>query len=136
MKSTINISCEKAQLKEIRDFVSTSLSERLLDEVELNNLILAVDEVCSNLIIHSHDCNPNETFELSINIKTNRQIIFEIRDEDTGFDISKYKEPSMEQIIKEKRKGGLGLILVRKIMDDVQFKSESGFCVCRLIKNI
>ncbi len=34
----------------------------------------------------------------------------------------------------EKRKGGLGIILVKKIMDEIEFESENGTNTCRLIK--
>ncbi|HAZ24758.1 MAG TPA: anti-sigma factor, partial [Algoriphagus sp.] len=37
-------------------------------------------------------------------------------------------------VISEKRKGGLGIILVRKIMDEIEFESDRGINTCRLIK--
>lgn len=126
--------CSKQKLKEIRDFVTAVLQKYHLSDVETNNLVLAVDEICANLIIHSHDCNPSEYIELLINVKENEGITFEIYDYGIGFNPNRYQEPSLKEIVKEKKKGGIGLMLVKRIMDDVEFKSDSRQNVCRLYK--
>jgi len=101
-------------------------------------LILAVDEVCANLIIHSHNCNDHESFDLLIKIDQNKGITFDIIDNGIGFNIAKYKEPSLSEIIKSKKKGGVGLMLVRRIMDDVEYKCDThkNICVLRLFKKM
>ena len=70
-------------------------------------------------MIHSHQCNPKKCIELLVNIEDD-EIIFEIRDTGNGFNYKEYKEPSIEEIIIEKKKGGLGLMLVRRIMDHIE----------------
>jgi len=135
MTKKLKISCSKDNLKNIRDFVIRELSNEGLDDVEMNNIVLAVDEVSANLIIHSHACNPNDYFDLIIKkIKTG--ITFEFVDHGVGFDIQNYETPSISEIVKMKKKGGVGLILVRKIMDDIKFQNDGNKCVCRLFKKI
>ncbi len=125
----------KEKLRDIRMFVSDSLRHHALPDVQISTLVLAVDEVCANLIIHSHKCNPKEYIEISITIDTHT-IVFDIIDNGAGFDISSYSEPSLGEIVKKKRKGGLGLILVRKIMDKIEMINEDNQNICRLVKNI
>jgi len=125
----------KEKLRDIRMFVSESLKNHALPDVQISTLVLAVDEVCANLIIHSHKCNPKENIEISINIDADT-IVFDIIDNGAGFDISSYSEPSLGEIVKKKRKGGLGLILVRKIMDKIEMINEDNQNICRLVKNI
>lgn len=125
----------KEKLRDIRMFVSESLKNHTLPDVQISTLVLAVDEVCANLIIHSHKCNPKENIEISITIDADT-IVFDIIDDGTGFDISSYSEPSLGEIVKKKRKGGLGLILVRKIMDKIEMITEDSQNICRLVKNI
>jgi serine/threonine-protein kinase RsbW len=112
------------------------LQEYPIPEIEINKLVLAVDEICANLMIHSHDCNPKESIELLIHVNENDGITFEITDQGIGFNTSKYKEPSLQEIVREKKKGGLGLMLVKRIMDQVEFKNDSNHNVCRLYKRI
>ena len=125
----------KEKLRDIRMFVSKSLKNHALPDVQISTLVLAVDEVCANLIIHSHKCNPKENIEISITIDADT-IVFDIIDNGAGFDISSYNEPSLGEIVKKKRKGGLGLILVRKIMDKIEMITEDNQNICRLVKNI
>lgn len=136
MNYRYKVPCKKEKLKEIRSFVSKVLHKHSISEVQISTLVLAVDEVCANLIIHSHKCNPDDHIELSITIDDGQIITFDIIDEGDAFDISRYKEPSLGEIIKKKRKGGIGLILVRKIMDDIKLiPKEDGHNICRLTKN-
>ncbi len=130
------VSCIRDNLKLIREFVLTVLKSLTLNEIELNQLVLAVDEVCSNLIIHSHQCNPESSIEIIIQ-SFPEYILFEIIDQDTdGFDISQYQNPSINKIVKDRRKGGVGLILVHKIMDRVEVVQESSQNIWRLGKQI
>jgi len=129
------ISCQKSRLFEIRKFLSGILSGKGLSEVDINSIILAVDEMCANIIIHTHNCNPKESIELSIDIQTDG-IVFEIEDKGTGFDISKYQEPSIADIIHNRKKGGLGLILVRRIMDEIKLVKNNNHNIYRLYKKI
>ena len=136
MKYKFTSKCSKDKLKEIRLFVSDILDRYGIPEVKKNELVLAVDEVCANLIIHSHNCNESEHFDLVVQVKENSGITFDIIDKGIGFNIQKYQEPKLQEIIKRKRKGGVGLILVRRIMDKIEFKHESKGNVCRLFKKI
>ena len=132
-----NCQCSKEKLKKIREFVSEVLHKYNLTEVKINELVLAVDEVCANLIIHSHNCNPQESFEIKINVNKKEGITFYIIDDGKiGFNLNQYKEPSINELIKKQKKGGVGLILVKRIMDDIQFKCSPERNVCRLFKKL
>ena len=98
-------------------------------------MVLAVDEVCANLMIHSHKCNPKETIELFIDVQS-QEVIFEIKDTGNGFNLNNYQEPTIKEIVVEKKKGGLGLMLVNRIMDKVEFIKNDDSNVCRLKKKI
>lgn len=134
MKYNLKISCAKSNLPDIRVFVADILEKHSYPEIEAHKLVLAVDEVCANLIIHANNCNPDESLSLSILYNKNKSIIFEITDKGIGFDMNKYKEPTLHELVDSKRKGGLGLMLVKRIMDKIEFKSEKNSNICRLIK--
>ena len=127
------IPCQKSRLGEIRKFLNGLLSEQNISEVDINSLILAVDEMCANIIIHTHNCNPEESIELSVDIQTDG-ITFEIEEKGSGFDINQYQEPSLKDIITKKKKGGLCLILVRRIMDEIQLIRDNNRNIYRLYK--
>lgn len=130
------IGCSIENLKGVRDFVRTSLKQHGVSDIEISEIVLAIDEMCSNLMIHAHHCNPDELFELHVQINQNEPVVFEIIDDGTVFDINQFSEPAITNIIHEKRKGGLGIRLVKSIMDKIEYQNRSGRNVCRLVKTV
>jgi serine/threonine-protein kinase RsbW len=129
-------SCHAENLKLIREFVKAVLRDFLLSETEVNQLVLAVDEVCTNIIMHSAHNNPYKMLEVHI-IEENDHIEFRIIDQHSlpqDFNLTLYMRPSLQNIIEERRKGGIGLLLVRNIMDEVEIDREDCQNVWRLRK--
>lgn len=133
MSNKLTIGCDKGELVKIRQFTSDMLDEHQVPDLQAHKLVLAVDEVCANLIIHANDCNPENSIEFDIAFKP-KQIVFTFRDRGVGFDINEYESPSMEELISTRRQGGLGLMLVKRIMDKIEFSTEKNHNICRLIK--
>jgi len=125
-----------SNLKGIREFIRTSLKDHDIPELELSAIILAIDEMCSNLMIHAHHCNPDHHIELRILEPHAGELVFEIIDDGNVFDINKFSEPNVDNLVHEKRKGGLGIRLVKSIMDKVEYINRDGKNVCVLTKGI
>lgn len=133
MEHQIRIYCRTSALVELRSFLNKTLKELQIDVLDQHQLTLAVEEVCANLIIHSHHCNERDQISLAI-IESPEKIIFEIKDQGKAFNLLDYEIPDLKKVMSEKRKGGLGIILVRKIMDEIEFETKNGTNTCRLIK--
>ncbi|WMJ72694.1 ATP-binding protein [Cytophagaceae bacterium ABcell3] len=120
-------------LKDLRSFVSGALESCNLSETEVNLLVLAVDEVCANLIVHA--CPEDDKKFIEVTISDNAQgITFEITDSGEPFDVNAYPVNDVRQLVKEKKKGGLGLMLVKKIVDSIETFHNDKFTVYRLHK--
>lgn len=135
MTHKLKLYCDTNRLAELRTFLDAILQKTSLTEIEQHQVILAVEEVCSNLIIHSHDCNPIEFIDLEVSLEETL-LKFEIRDFGAGFNILEYQEPEISHVVKTKRKGGLGIILVKRIMDKIEFETKNNVNICRLYKNL
>lgn len=135
MKNSIQIYCDRKNLIEVRQFITNNLKRATLSDIEVNALVLAVDEVCANVIIHSTECNDKETLDVFVEIKKD-EIVFEVIDRGLGYDLRTHKMPKLNEIIKSKRKGGVGLILVQKIMDKIDFIPDNKGNIIRLIKHV
>ena len=133
MSKRITIGCSKNELVRVRQFASDMLEANSVPDLQAHKLVLAVDEVCANLIIHANDCNPDNQIEFTVDIKP-KQIIFTFKDKGVGFDINEYESPSMEELVSARRQGGIGLMLVKRIMDKIEFSTEKNHNICRLIK--
>ena len=136
MDNKLKVSCKKEKLKDVRLFVETLLQSHQIPEVEAGEMVLAVDEICANLMIHSHNCDPKKHIGVKVNVSKGKEVIFEITDYGVGFNFCRYKEPSLEDIIKEKKKGGVGLILVKRIMDRMEFVRKANRNIYRMVKKL
>jgi serine/threonine-protein kinase RsbW len=135
MQYKYRVSCQKNRLRKIRSFIGRTLEQHLHSDEEIHFLVLAVDEVCTNLIVHTHNCNPREFIDLNVSVD-NTNIIFEIWDTGSEFNILDYKEPTIEQLVAEGRQGGLGLNLVKKIIDKIEIVKEEKYTVYKLYKSL
>jgi serine/threonine-protein kinase RsbW len=136
MNYKYKVGCSIENLKGVRDFIRNSLKAHHVPDIEISELVLALDEMCSNLMIHAHQCNPDDLFELRIMVDKNKPVVFELVDDGTVFNINEFHEPSLDNIVHEKRKGGLGIRLVKSIMDKVEYRASKGQSVCRLTKRV
>ena len=119
----------------MRQYVSDVLAKHHVSEIETNMIVLAVDEVCANIIIHAHQQKDEHKVTLRIDF-SNAGVTFEIIDFGNAFDIVSYQAPDLEELIKSQHKGGIGIMLVKKIMDDIQFTSATGHNKLKLFKKI
>jgi serine/threonine-protein kinase RsbW len=136
MNYKYNVGCSIENLKGVRDFIRGALKEHDVAELQISEMVLALDEMCSNLMIHAHQCNPDDLFELHIRVDKGTPVVFEIIDDGSAFDINQFSEPTLGNLVHEKRKGGLGIRLVKSIMDKIEYQHSNGKNICRLIKQV
>lgn len=136
MNYKVSVGCSIENLKHVRDFIRSSLKNHGISDLEVSEIVLALDEMCSNLMIHSHQCNPDDLFELHIHVEKDNPLIFELIDDGTVFDINQFSTPALDNIVHEKRKGGLGIRLVKSIMDKIEYKKSGDRTICRLSKSV
>lgn len=109
----------------IRDFISNIGCQAGFDEKEVARIALAVDEACANVIEHAYGSDDTREVKIRVVIEDER-ITFEIQDTGRGFDPSQIEARDVEELIRQRKSGGLGLRLIRTIMDDVQYQIVPG----------
>jgi serine/threonine-protein kinase RsbW len=109
----------------IREFVSAIGEQAGFNENETLKLALAVDEACTNVIEHAYQ--NEETHEVTVRVTVDEEeITFEVIDRGRGFDPTQEPPLPLEELVRQRRSGGLGLRLIRTIMDEVQYRMSPG----------
>lgn len=90
-----------------------------------DQVALAVDEAVTNVIRHSYHGDNRQTLRLEYRI-TADYLRIDIRHGGNQVDLRKVETPDMKRYIAERRKGGLGLVLMKKLMDRVEFDQDQG----------
>ena len=87
--------------------------------VDKNSVVLAVDEACSNIIKHAYDNDTKQTILINCAMFDNR---LEVRLRDFG------KKANLDEIqprnLDDIRPGGLGVHLIRTVMDKVVYEND------------
>jgi len=86
----------------------------------IDDIKVAVSEACTNIIIHSH-ANVDFTYDVIIEC-ADKSLTISVVDEGAGFEMGDYLEP----IPGETRGSGMGIFIVRALMDDVDIQTEVG----------
>lgn len=113
------------QLHSVRDFVSEAALKFGFDEEAMNKIAIAVDEACTNIIKHSYAYAPNKDIEINI-IMNESKFEIVISHQGKSFDPDAIKAPDMKEYLSHFRHGGLGMHLMRSLMDRVEYKMSSG----------
>jgi len=118
-KSTTN------NLGKIRSFITNILLQCEISEEERDKIILAVDEACTNIIKHAYKLSPDNDIKIQVNFYDS-ELNIKIIDYGQSFDPSKVPIPDIKEFYKKHKVGGLGLHLIRSLMDEVDFKIIPG----------
>ncbi len=108
----------------IADFVGEAAESAGLGEDAAFHCRMAVDEACTNIIEHAYEGEDKGPIEVTCTIETGHCTIH-IMDHGKRFDPQMIPEPTSSQNLDEIQPGGLGLHLMRKMMDVVQFSFEN-----------
>jgi len=112
-------------LDEIRDFVGEIARKGGFGSKEVYNIQLATDEAASNIIEHAYEGVNNGVLELSCGMQGST-IMIVLVDHGEPFDPSEIPMPDLKADLSERKIGGLGIFLMRKLMDEVRYDSQPG----------
>ena len=124
-KFKLKVASMAQNLETIREFISDIAVNAGFDPDAASQIELAVDEACTNAIKHAHSYNSEKTLELSVILREKR-IEITIKDVGKGFDVTRVAKPDLEKYMHEAKKGGFGIHLMRKLMDEVHFDFNPG----------
>ncbi len=121
----LKVKSKTENLSIIRDFISSSAYEAGMKSDAVENIILAVDEACTNIIRHAYKSVPDG--ELIIKTKsTASRFVVSITDYGKSFEPEMIPEPDLQKYYRQRRVGGLGMYLMKTLMDDVKYVSIPG----------
>lgn len=137
MQDHIRITCSRQNLQQVRDFVRGFLLTAQRSDLTVNQVVLAVDEVVANFIIHANGEDANQFLDLLL-VLAGQRLDIEIEDHgNTLFlPVGKVPTPDLRAYIQQGRRGGMGMALVSRIMDRVEFFERNSHTVCHLSKEL
>jgi serine/threonine-protein kinase RsbW len=120
-RGTFIVPAERQSLVKIRDFATTYAKKNGFNREEVNRLKISIDEICSNIVRYAYKGMKRGDIRIMIRRKKN-SIIVKIYDTGVAFDPSTIKAPDLGKYVQERKRGGIGFHLVKRLNDNVAYK--------------
>jgi serine/threonine-protein kinase RsbW len=124
-KYQLRIPSQTDNLELIREFVARVARKVGFRDDDVSKIELAVDEACANVIKHAYNKDDKQPIDIAIQIDYQKLTVI-ITDRGRGFDPNRIKRPDMNEYLAEMRVGGLGIYLMRTLMDEIDFDMKPG----------
>jgi serine/threonine-protein kinase RsbW len=125
LKEQLVVSNDTRHLSSVREFISTLTRNSSLGAEDSNRVILAVDEAVSNIIEHGYEEHVEGTIEIEVESDDSKFQIL-IRDSGKSFNPTSLDMPDVIDHIRQGKKKGLGIFLMRQVMDEVRYLFQEG----------
>lgn len=129
--NTLSMSNNIEELYKLEPFLNDYFKQENLDMSLLPQLNLALEEAATNVIMYAYPEGEKGTVELSLEVMDG-QICATLIDEGAPFNPLQKKEVNLDVPLEERQIGGLGIHLIRTIMDQVEYAHENGQNVLRM----
>jgi anti-sigma regulatory factor (Ser/Thr protein kinase) len=109
-------------LDAIREYVAQAAQDAGFDEAGVYAVQLSADEACSNIIEHAYKANDDGEIECTCS-QDGKNLVIIFRDHGCCFDPASVPEPVLTGTLNERQIGGLGIYLIRHLMDEVHYET-------------
>lgn len=106
-----------------------------MDDATSSKVSIAVDEAVTNVILHAYHGDSEHWVEIELCFAT-KALEIHIWHTGDGLAENEIVLPDPGEYIKHPRKGGLGLLLMSRFMDEVHFAESNGRSECCMIKRV
>ena len=130
--SRVILPAKMENLETLVAFVARCAGEAGFDPKKISEMEIAAEEAIVNVFHYAYGAQDGD-IEVSCELEENDRFIIEMADSGIPFDPLSMAEPDVSTGISDREIGGLGIFLIRKLMDDVKYRRDSGRNVLTLV---
>jgi serine/threonine-protein kinase RsbW len=129
----MTIGSDIAEIPEVSAWLEEVMQASGFSEEAILDIQLAAEEAITNVIVHGYK-EPGGEVVITCHVTRDR-VEVEIADTAPPFDPLSMPEPDLDSSIEERRIGGLGVFLIRQVMDGVSYRYKNGKNILLMTKN-
>ena len=132
----LTIEATVENINAVTDFVNGQLENYDCPMKAQMQIDIAIDELFGNIAHYAYD---PETGPATVQVEVQEDpmaVIITFIDHGKPYDPLSGKDPDLTIPLEERKEGGLGVFLVKKVMDDVRYEYKEGRNILRIKKNI
>ncbi len=120
---TVKIPAKIEYLHECMNLVSSCAKQQVFDNKRINEIELVTEEVLTNIFNYAYQDDGGDV-EIACLLDRDEIFIIEITDTGVPFNILDVPAPDVSVDIDHRNIGGLGIFLIRQLMDDIRYRRE------------
>jgi serine/threonine-protein kinase RsbW len=129
---SLTIPSDINEIPRVSSALEAVMSNHGFPEEDILDTQLAVEEAVTNIILHGYRDGSGEILVLC---RASRGIVeIQLEDRAPAFNPLSLPEPDLAGDIEDRQIGGLGIFLVRRVMDEILYRYEDGKNILVLIK--
>ncbi len=114
-------------------FIKNSAEKQGFSSKNINEIQIAAEEPIVNIISYAYP-DGNGDIEITCNDKEGKGLVIEIIDWGVPFDPMLVPEPDIDTPMDDRKIGGLGIYMMRKLMDEANYKRTGNQNVLTIVK--
>lgn len=132
-ENTISVPASTGHLTQVREFVVEFARNAGFSEHDVEDIRIAVDEACTNIIKHAYKFDSTRKIQVKTEVKDGKLIV-SLLDNGKSFNPKTYTKPNLEESIRSKKRGGMGIYLIKKSMNKVEYYHNGSVNEIRMTK--
>ena len=135
MSESLILKNDVHEVARFSSFMESATQKMGIEKTHARKLRLAVEEAVVNVINYAYPVGTEGTVEVRLMSNAHR-IKMMIIDSGVAFDPTSKEKVDTTLLAEERQIGGLGILLVRELMDSINYEREDGKNILTLIKNL
>jgi anti-sigma regulatory factor (Ser/Thr protein kinase) len=135
MTKKLTLHNDVQQISKLADFVDTIAEEASIDPSLAMSLNLALEEAVTNVVMYAYPAGEEGDVDIVAEL-SDGSLLFTISDKGIPFDPTKKEDADITLGVEERQIGGLGIFLVRQLMDTVEYERKDGYNILTMKKKL
>ena len=130
MMDELSVDAKLENIEGVQDFIKARLGD--CPQKIQNQIGIVIDEVFSNIVRYAYDRSAGS---VAVRMAVDDDITIEFEDSGIAFNPLAHDDPDISLPAEERELGGLGIFMVKKIMDSVEYRREGNKNILTIRKN-
>lgn len=121
MEKNITLNNDLSEISRLEAFLEELGTELQLTPELVMNINLALEEAIANIIMYAYPAEQQQKIVLKVTF-SEQQLVFLLSDKGIIFDPTQVEDADIDLPLEERPIGGLGIFLIRQIMNEVSYE--------------
>lgn len=130
--SQLKLPAEISSLRKFIELVSRCAEEQGFSPERITEIGVATEEALVNVCNYAYQ-DGNGDVKVSCILDDENRFVIEVEDAGIPFDVLSIVEPDLIDDIDERKVGGLGVFIIKELVEDVQYRREDNKNILKLV---